>query len=191
MTLKEKIIKLREDGKTYKEIVETLGCSKSVISFHIGEHVGRIEKYCKYCKSIIKGRSKICSTCNSIERFCTVCQEKLSGKKKKFCSGKCKSKYFAKDIIACQKTRGLNKKIEFVKKSGGCCQKCGYKDNLGCLSFHHRNPEEKSFCLDMRALSNYSNELITEEFNKCDLFCMNCHTAHHHPHLDNSQNQLF
>ena len=32
--MKEKIIKLREDGKTYNEIVEILGCSKSTISYH-------------------------------------------------------------------------------------------------------------------------------------------------------------
>ena len=35
---KEKILKLRSEGKTYNEIKEILGCSKSVISYHCGEH---------------------------------------------------------------------------------------------------------------------------------------------------------
>lgn len=32
--MKEQILKLRKEGKSYKEIVEILGCSKSTISFH-------------------------------------------------------------------------------------------------------------------------------------------------------------
>lgn len=34
---KEKILKLRAEGKTYNEIQEELGCSKSVISYHCSE----------------------------------------------------------------------------------------------------------------------------------------------------------
>lgn len=34
---KEEILKLRELGKTYNEIQDILGCSKSVISYHCGE----------------------------------------------------------------------------------------------------------------------------------------------------------
>jgi orotate phosphoribosyltransferase-like protein len=33
-SLKEKILELRNEGKNYNEISETLGCSKSTISFH-------------------------------------------------------------------------------------------------------------------------------------------------------------
>jgi len=35
---KTEILKLRELGKTYNEIQEALGCSKSVISYHCGEN---------------------------------------------------------------------------------------------------------------------------------------------------------
>lgn len=28
---------------------------------------------------------------------------------------------------------------------GGCCSKCGYRDNIAALDFHHINPEEKDF----------------------------------------------
>jgi hypothetical protein len=33
---KEKIFELREQGKSYKEISETLNCSKGTISYHLG-----------------------------------------------------------------------------------------------------------------------------------------------------------
>lgn len=34
--MKEKILKLREEGKTYREIREILGCAKATISYHCG-----------------------------------------------------------------------------------------------------------------------------------------------------------
>jgi CRISPR/Cas system Type II protein with McrA/HNH and RuvC-like nuclease domain len=42
MELKEKILKLRGDGKSYKQIEKELGCSRSTISYHCGE--GQKEK---------------------------------------------------------------------------------------------------------------------------------------------------
>ena len=35
--MKEQILKLRKEGKTYNEIVATLGCSKGTISYHCGK----------------------------------------------------------------------------------------------------------------------------------------------------------
>ncbi|TXG80061.1 MAG: hypothetical protein E6R13_08775 [Spirochaetes bacterium] len=43
--MKEEILKLREEGKSYNEIKELLGCSKSTISYHCG--VGQKEKTVK------------------------------------------------------------------------------------------------------------------------------------------------
>ena len=40
--MKEKILQLRNEGKTYKQIQEILKCSKSTISYHCG--VGQKEK---------------------------------------------------------------------------------------------------------------------------------------------------
>lgn len=41
--MKEEIIKLRNQGKTYRDIKEELGCSLGTIAFHCGE--GQKEKY--------------------------------------------------------------------------------------------------------------------------------------------------
>ena len=34
---KEDIVRLRSEGKTYREIQESLGCSKGTISYHLGD----------------------------------------------------------------------------------------------------------------------------------------------------------
>lgn len=40
--MKNEILRLRQEGKSYKEICETLGCSKSTVAYHCGE--GQKEK---------------------------------------------------------------------------------------------------------------------------------------------------
>lgn len=66
-----------------------------------------------------------------------------------------------------QKLRGLKRKLELVKSRGGKCELCGYDRNIAVLEFHHINPDEKEFQLDMRHLSNTSLERLKEEdFNK-------------------------
>ena len=40
--MKEEILKLREEGKTYKQICDELGCSKGTVAYHCG--VGQKEK---------------------------------------------------------------------------------------------------------------------------------------------------
>lgn len=82
-----------------------------------------------------------------------------------------------------QKKRGLERKVYFINKLGGCCSKCGYKHNIAVLEFHHRNPKEKEFWVDARAFSNYSLEKLEKELEKCDLLCANCHREHHNPKL--------
>jgi 5-methylcytosine-specific restriction endonuclease McrA len=36
MSMKEQILELRERGFTYKQIIETLGCSSGTVSYHLG-----------------------------------------------------------------------------------------------------------------------------------------------------------
>ena len=82
-----------------------------------------------------------------------------------------------------QKLRGLKRKYEYVMKRGGKCEHCGYNANLSALEFHHRNPEEKEFQIDIRAFSNHSLEKLEAELDKCELLCSNCHKEHHNPTL--------
>ena len=85
-----------------------------------------------------------------------------------------------------QKLRGLKRKYEIIEARGGKCEICGYSKNLAALDFHHKNPDEKEFQLDMRQLSNCSLEKLESELNKCIILCANCHRELHYKDLDMS-----
>ena len=83
-----------------------------------------------------------------------------------------------------QKLRGLKRKYEYILSRGGKCERCGYDKNIAALEFHHINPEEKEYQIDMRAFSNTSLDKLESELSKCELLCSNCHQEHHHPDLN-------
>lgn len=86
-----------------------------------------------------------------------------------------------------QKLRGLYRKLHFVNKLGGKCKVCGYNKNLASLTFHHRDPHDKSFRLDVRNLTNKTMDVLINEADKCDLLCHNCHHELHNPMLEVSK----
>lgn len=67
--LKEKILKLRDEGKNYNEVQKELNCSKGVISFHLSQKVRdkqkrRLQKRRKNIKNELRirfgGKCKLC-----------------------------------------------------------------------------------------------------------------------------------
>lgn len=118
--------------------------------------------------------------------YCIVCNNELHGRKTKFCSNICKNKYWNKisydknKHIAYQKDRGLKRKSKLVEMSGGGCKRCGYNECIASLTFHHLNPTDKLFCLDMSSLCHRSWPSILSEYKKCELLCMNCHARLHY-----------
>jgi hypothetical protein len=83
-----------------------------------------------------------------------------------------------------QKLRGLKRKIQIVEMLGGKCENCGYNKNIAAFDFHHVNPKEKDYQLDMRKLSNTRFDKLLEEVKKCKLLCSNCHREFHSPDLE-------
>jgi hypothetical protein len=71
-----------------------------------------------------------------------------------------------------------------VEMFGAKCNECGYDKNFACLTFHHKNPKTKKFCLDLRVCSNKSWKSLLEEVAKCELLCNRCHGEHHNPQLN-------
>jgi 5-methylcytosine-specific restriction endonuclease McrA len=117
--MKEKILKLRSDGRTYDEICDVLGCSKSTVAY--------------YCSLTVRNES--------------------------------------------HRTRVRNKRnsvIELKRKFGGCCSLCGYNKCLTSLSFHHKNPDEKSGTIS-NIILNRGKRAAWKEDQKCVLVCANCH----------------
>lgn len=110
----------------------------------------------------------------------------------KYCSDACRQRYKYKakkakgfNPYSTQKERGLSKKIEAVLAKGGKCEVCGYDKNLSALEFHHTNPKDKKFQVDLRVFSNLSLDRLNEEINKCMLLCANCHREVHNPDKNN------
>lgn len=83
-----------------------------------------------------------------------------------------------------QNERGIKRKLELINLKGGKCEVCGYNKNISSLEFHHKNPSEKSFPLDVRHLSNTNIDKLKEEVAKCILLCANCHREIHNPDKD-------
>ena len=60
-----------------------------------------------------------------------------------------------------------------VAEGGGACAICGYDRTVVNLHFHHVNPEEKSFAVNMA--HGKSLAAFRAEAAKCVLVCANCH----------------
>ena len=119
---------------------------------------------------------------------CKCCGKDLTGAKSMYCSNNCKVKFHYTNQTSVngntnerQKTVSKERKLECIKIKGGSCEHCGYKSNSAVLQFHHRDPENKSFTLDSRKLSNTKWSSILLELDKCDLLCSNCHIELHNP----------
>lgn len=114
---------------------------------------------------------------------CIICENKLQGKQTKFCSKKCKLKDTNNrhQNYECQQNRGRTRKIKLVQISGGECKICGYDKNYAALTFHHLNPENKKFGIDLRSCSNRTWKSLQSEVAKCELLCIRCHVEIHNP----------
>jgi hypothetical protein len=63
-------------------------------------------------------------------------------------------------------------------KSTLYCIDCGIS-HPAVLQFHHRNRAEKSFTIADVVRKAASIRQITNEINKCDVVCVNCHAKRH------------
>jgi len=116
---------------------------------------------------------------------CKICKKPLSGRQRKYCSRKCKNAdtNHRHQSYLSQLARGAQRKKDLIERFGGKCGKCGYCRNSAALTWHHLEPGEKAFELDMRSLSNRSESAIAAEASKCVLLCANCHAEEHFPHF--------
>ncbi len=113
---------------------------------------------------------------------CIICANDLSGRKKKFCSPRCKNRFFNSGER--QAKRGHRRKVLLLNELGFECSVCGYDKNTSALHFHHTVPDNKSFNLDIRRCSGHSIDRLKEEVGKCIILCANCHAELHHPEYD-------
>ncbi|MFM2423646.1 MAG: hypothetical protein RLZZ70_31 [Candidatus Parcubacteria bacterium] len=65
-----------------------------------------------------------------------------------------------------------------IEHLGGRCEKCGYNKCVRALSFHHKDPTQKSFGISAQGMTR-SWEKVKQEIEKCMLLCANCHMEIH------------
>lgn len=149
----EKIKELIENGLNYSEISKIVGIHRTTVS-----------KICVKNGFLIK---------KEIYYNCQVCSKDIIDNIRN--DSKCKS--------CVTRLRRLRLKIKSVNYLGGECIKCGYKEHLAALTFHHLNPDEKEFTI------SYSNHSVSwdklkEELDKCVILCSNCHHNEHSKYND-------
>lgn len=90
--------------------------------------------------------------------------------------------HYNESVLKYGNSRRNNKDI-YLEYSGGKCSKCGYNKCPASLTFHHRDPIEKSFSIGSIGINISSieelNEKIKSELSKCDVLCSNCHIMEH------------
>jgi hypothetical protein len=74
-----------------------------------------------------------------------------------------------------EETPSFVKWFREYKKTLKCS--CG-ENHPACLSFHHKNPEEKTNTVANLACT-HSPAKVKNEIDKCDILCRNCHTKLH------------
>jgi transposase-like protein len=160
---KELLENLLNESKTLSQIAKITGKGQTTVRYWINKY--QLEK--------IKNT------------HCEVCQTLLTGNQRNYCSVKCRMKTtnFKHQVYTCQQARGLERKKQLIEIAGGECCDCGYKKNISALEFHHLNPKEKSFGIDLRKCSCAKWESLVEEVKKCVLICANCHRERHNPDL--------
>jgi len=143
------------------------------------------KRVCRKCGKIIPCRIIVDGKQKSLQnrKFCLKCSPyKNHNTRSDDPSKKPRGKYYGEytedeknNIKICLYYKGLKRKEELIKKSGGGCERCGYNKSRNALCFHHRNPEEKKFGLALNNLWAKKWDVILEEWAKCDLVCANCH----------------
>jgi len=179
MDNKEKIFKLRSEGKTYNEISKILNISKATISYHCktlgisdpintkisDEIINEIRLY--YVSHTLEETSlKFNVSQSTIIKYTenkTIVLTEIERKRRKYLN---------------VKNRIQTLKIMSVKYLGGKCVKCGYNKCVQALDFHHRNPNEKEFGIGSYASRSWDK--LKPELDKCDLLCSNCHRELHY-----------
>lgn len=77
-----------------------------------------------------------------------------------------------------QKEQKRKRKLESILYLGGKCSNCKQEFHPAIFEFHHRDPKTKE--KDPSKMLSLSWKKITEELDKCDLLCANCHRLIHH-----------
>lgn len=164
--MKEQILKLREEGKTYNQIVEILHCSKSLISYYCNDNTKEVMKRSKNNR-----KNGVFTSINKNKLCCLNCGDEIKKAGKKFCSLECKGLH-----------KSISKYVEYLNNQEDYN---GYKTKMSWIK-QHILKEQDNRC-DICKIENVWNNkpliFILDHINgdACDntrinlrLVCSNC-----------------
>lgn len=168
----EKIIELRNLGKTYKQICEELNCAMSTVSYHcrlnkLGGHSDRLTDIQK------KELQKLYDEIGNLKKVAELKGHSFETVRKYVITKNRTKTISNSDSVIEWRKRTKQRLIDY---KGGECELCGYKKCNRALQFHHLNPEKKDFSISGKSLSF---EKLKDEVEKCILVCSNCHSEIH------------
>ena len=168
----EKIIELRNQGKTYKEICNELNCAMSTVSYHcklnkMGGHSDRLTDEQKM------GLQKLYDEIGNLKKVAKIKGHAYETVRKYVTWNKKNKKITRSESVIEWRKRTKQKLIDY---KGGECEICGYRKCNRSLQFHHLNPNQKDFSISGKSLSF---EKLKIEVDKCILVCSNCHCEIH------------
>ena len=176
-TYGNKIIELRKNGKTYKEICKELNCAFSTVSYHC-----KINNLGGYCDRLTENQKiELQQLYDEIGNLKKVAKIKghAYGTVRKYVKIKKNDKTKTKSQLVIEWRRRT--KIKLINYMGGKCQTCGYDKSINALHFHHKNPNEKKFQISGKSISF---DKLKKEADKCILLCSNCHHELHDKNLN-------
>lgn len=147
----------RKCGKVFPNRLEVAGKMRVVSN----------RKYCLDCSpyGLHNTRKVEFARCDR----CSLCERRPTNKGNRIC-GYCRNK-----------VQRWRLKLACVEYKGGKCARCGWSGNPVAFDFHHTDPREKEFGLQM---STRSWTDIQQELDKCELLCTRCHRIEHAQELD-------
>jgi hypothetical protein len=174
----DKILSLRKEGKTYKEIIKILGCALSTVSYHCQLN-GLGDNNQKVTEEEKTNFQKMYDEIGSLKKVAKLTNRSFETVKK-YVKVKLRSKTItsSESVILWRKRT----KLKLIEYKGGKCEVCGYSKCARALEFHHTNPNEKDFAISGKSLSF---DKLKNEVDKCLLVCANCHCEIHDNLINN------
>ncbi len=169
---------------------------KHVGKGYCGMHYNRLQRYGTVnlpIKPKIKCKVENCEELAKVKGLCNCHYLRIytnsknpTGAKIIRHSGKC-------TIEGCNRSNGSNGYCKYhwgrikrekawnkiIDDKGGKCQICQNSYHFSCYDLHHRDPKLKNFTVG-NFIGNLSYNKISEEVDKCDLICANCHRLLHY-----------
>ena len=141
-----------------------------------------MNRSCKKCGEYIPTAIRVNGKKRNLQnrKFCLICSPYKHHNTRDLTKPPTKSELEKRKTSAAMVTKYRKRlKRKLIEYKGGKCQRCGYdKDIPNVYDFHHRNPDEKEFTISSNMSKSF--DILTEEVDKCDILCKNCHAEIHY-----------